>query len=92
MEADALCWLRSWRQLLPSPATHLVDQTFVGQITADGVRFKIAGTTTDLLFAQHDIDDVVVPDVLITLSMQSKLCIGEHTRSRRRIRPRGGIR
>jgi hypothetical protein len=60
---------------------NLVDQTFIGQITADGVRFKIAGATTDLLFAQHDIDDVVVPDILITLSMQSKLGIGEHTLS-----------
>jgi hypothetical protein len=60
---------------------NLVDQTLMGQITADGVRFKIAGTTTDLLFAQHDIDDVIVPDVLVTLSMQSKVGIGEHTLS-----------
>jgi hypothetical protein len=59
----------------------LVDQTLMGQITADGVRFEIAGTTTDVLFAQHDIDDVIVPDVLITLAMQSKLGIGEHTLS-----------
>jgi hypothetical protein len=60
---------------------NLVDQTLMGQITADGVRFKIAGTTTDLLFAQHDIDDVIVPDVLVTLEAQSKLRIGEHTLS-----------
>lgn len=59
----------------------LVDQTLMGQITADGVRFKLAGVTKDLLFAHHDIDDVVVPSVLITLEAQSKLRIGEHTLS-----------
>jgi hypothetical protein len=59
----------------------LVDQTYMGQITADGVRFKVAGVTKDLLFAQHDIDDVVVPDVLITLDAQTKVRIGEHTLS-----------
>jgi hypothetical protein len=53
----------------------------MGQITADGGRFKIAGTTTDLLFAQHDIDDVIVADVLVTLPAQSNVGIGEHTLS-----------
>lgn len=59
----------------------LVDQTYMGQITADGVRFKLAGVTKDLLFAQHDIDDVIVPDVLVTLEAQTKVRIGEHTLS-----------
>jgi hypothetical protein len=50
----------------------------VGQITVDGVRFKVSGVSTDLPFAQNDIDDVVVPSVLVTLQNQNKLDIGQH--------------
>jgi hypothetical protein len=57
-----------------------VDQTYIARVTADGVRFTIDGTTTDLDFFSHDIDDVVVNDVFITYDKgASRLGIGEHT-------------
>jgi hypothetical protein len=58
---------------------NLVDQTYAGKITVDGVRFSVAGVTTDMVFAQNDIDDVVVPAVLVTLEAQTKLRLGDHT-------------
>ncbi len=56
----------------------VVDQTMTGQITVDGVRFKVAGVSNDLLFSQNNIDDVVVPSVLVTLENKNKLNIGQH--------------
>jgi hypothetical protein len=57
----------------------IADQTYVGRVTADGVRFKIEGSTVDVLFADHDIDDVVVDGIYISLEDQTRLKIGEHT-------------
>lgn len=57
-----------------------VDQTYIARVTADGVRFTIDGTTTDLDFFSHDIDDVVANDVFITYDKGAgRLGIGEHT-------------
>lgn len=56
-----------------------VDQTYIGRITADGVRFDVNGTAKDFLFADHDIDDVIADGILITFVDQTKLNIGEHT-------------
>jgi len=60
---------------------NLVDQTYIGRITADGVRFMIEGNAVDLLFAQHNIDDVIVDNVYVSLENQTKMKIGEHTLS-----------
>jgi hypothetical protein len=56
-----------------------VDQTYIGRITVDGIRFKVEGTTTDVLLADHDIDDAVAGSVHIALENQTRLLIGEHT-------------
>jgi len=57
-----------------------VDQTYIARVTADGVRFTIDGTTTDLDFFSHNIDDVVANDVFITYDKgASRLGIGDHT-------------
>jgi hypothetical protein len=57
-----------------------VDQTYIARVTADGVRFTIEGTTTDLDFLSHDIDNVVANDVFITYDKgASRMGIGEHT-------------
>ena len=56
-----------------------VDQTFIARSTADGVRFDIDGTLEDFQFVDHDIDNVVVNDILITLDKgQSRMHIGQH--------------
>jgi hypothetical protein len=57
-----------------------VDQVYIARVTADGVRFTINGTSTDLDFFSHDIDNVVANDVLITYDKPgSRLGIGDHT-------------
>ena len=57
-----------------------VDQTYIARVTADGVRFTIHGTTTDLDFLSHNIDDVVANDVFIQYDKAgSRLGIGDHT-------------
>jgi hypothetical protein len=56
-----------------------VDQTFLGTSTADGVTFDIDGTKKDFLFVDHNIDNVIVPDILVTLDKtQAKMNIGAH--------------
>ena len=56
-----------------------VDQTFVAQSTADGVRFDIDGTVKDYAFVDYNIDNVIANDILITLdSGQGRMHIGEH--------------
>lgn len=57
----------------------IADQTYVGRVTADGVRFKVDNSTIDVLFADHDIDDVVVDGVYVALENQTRMLIGEHT-------------
>ncbi|HTL34013.1 MAG TPA: hypothetical protein VL326_12850 [Kofleriaceae bacterium] len=57
-----------------------VDQTYIARVTADGVRFTIDGTVTDLDFLTNNIDDVVANDVFITYDKgASRLGIGDHT-------------
>ncbi|NVB82618.1 MAG: hypothetical protein HOV81_29830 [Kofleriaceae bacterium] len=56
-----------------------IDQTYVGRIVVDGVRFKVDTNFVDVAFADHDIDDVVVESVFVGLENESKLNIGEHT-------------
>jgi len=56
-----------------------IDVSTVGTLTADGVQFTIAGTTTKYLFADHDIDNVVVTGVPITLDLESRFRIAQHT-------------
>ena len=56
-----------------------VDQTFIARSTADGVRFNIDGTVKDYAFVDHDIDNVLVNDILITLDKgQGRMHIGQH--------------
>ena len=54
------------------------DQAYISSMTADGVRFTLDGNVTDLKFADHDIDDVYVDSVLVTLATGPKLQIGDH--------------
>jgi hypothetical protein len=54
------------------------DQTLIATVTADGVRFTIAGKQVDLAFVDHDVDDVVVEGVLITIESETRMLIGEH--------------
>ena len=54
------------------------DQVYIGTITADGMRFKIDNNTVDLAFGDHDIDDVIVDGVLVTVEDESRMLIGEH--------------
>jgi hypothetical protein len=57
----------------------MTDQTYVASSTADGVRFTVAGVTNDYNFVDYDIDNVIVPGMLVTIDrQQSKLGIGEH--------------
>lgn len=55
------------------------DQTYTARMTADGVRFKVDMTTTDVLFADHDMDDVIAEGIFIRFENQSMVTIGEHT-------------
>lgn len=57
----------------------IVDQTHIGKLTADGVQFTIEGTTTKHLFADYDIDDVVVTGVYVSLDQESRFRIAQHT-------------
>ena len=54
------------------------DQAYIASITADGVRFTIDGNIDDLKFADHDIDDVYVDNVLVTMAAGPKMQIGDH--------------
>jgi len=54
------------------------DQVYIATVVADGMRFKIDNTTVDLAFADHDIDDVIVHDVLITIENESRMMVGDH--------------
>jgi hypothetical protein len=54
------------------------DQTLVATVVADGVRFTIDANQIDLAFVDHDVDDVIVDGVLITIENESKMLIGEH--------------
>jgi hypothetical protein len=56
-----------------------VDQTYVGRMTADGVRFKVDTTTLDVLFADHDIDDVNASGIYLRVENESHVTIGAHT-------------
>jgi hypothetical protein len=57
-----------------------VDQTYIASVTADGVRFDVDGTVTDLDFLSHNIDNVTANGVLITYDKAgSRLGIGDHT-------------
>jgi hypothetical protein len=57
-----------------------VDQTYIARVTADGVRFTVNGTATDLDFISNNIDNVVANDIFITYDKgASRLGIGEHT-------------
>ncbi len=56
-----------------------IDQTYVGKVTVDGVRFKIDTNLVDVAFADADLDDVIVEGVFVGLVNESKLTIGEHT-------------
>ncbi len=56
-----------------------VDQTFIARSTADGVRFNIDGTVKDYAFVDHDIDNVLVNDILVTLDKgQGRMHLGQH--------------
>jgi len=56
-----------------------VDQTYIARSTADGVRWTIDGVTKDYSFVDHDIDNVIVDSILITMDRtQSRLSIGDH--------------
>ena len=54
------------------------DQTLLGTVTADGVRFTIDGTPIVLAFVDHDVDDVVSDGVLITIENEARMRIGQH--------------
>ncbi|HEY5924990.1 MAG TPA: hypothetical protein VIV11_25085 [Kofleriaceae bacterium] len=54
------------------------DQTLIGTVTADGVRFTVDGNQIDLAFVDHNVDDVVADNVLITIENESRMLIGEH--------------
>ena len=54
------------------------DQVYIATVQADGVRFTLDGNAIDLAFADHDVDDVVANDVLVTIESESKMLIGEH--------------
>lgn len=55
------------------------DQTYLGRMIADGVRFKVDTSTLDVLFADHDIDNVLAEGVFIRLENESRMTIGDHT-------------
>lgn len=56
-----------------------VDQTYIARSTADAARLTLAGTTKDYLFVDHNIDNVIVNDILITVDKgQGRFHIGEH--------------
>lgn len=56
-----------------------VDQQYIARSTADGVRFEIEGVAKDYMFADHNIDNVIVNDIHIQLDRaQSKMKIGQH--------------
>ena len=55
-----------------------VDQQFLGRITADGVRFKMGTTTTDVLFADADVDNVTAEGVYFRLQNETHANIAEH--------------
>lgn len=56
-----------------------IDNNEIGKITVDGVHFTVNGVTTDHLFADYDLDNVVAPGVSVALDAQSKLLVGQHT-------------
>lgn len=56
-----------------------VDQTYTGQIIADGVRFTIDTTTTEHVFADHGIADAVAGGIYLRFENESSLTISEHT-------------
>jgi hypothetical protein len=56
-----------------------VDQVYISRVTADGVRFELDGNVMPLAFADHDIDHVIVDNVLVTLENETKFLVGEHT-------------
>lgn len=54
------------------------DQTYVGRVTVDGVRFKIDTSLVDVAFADADIDDIVVENVFVGLESNARVTVGEH--------------
>jgi hypothetical protein len=54
-----------------------VDQTYIAQITADGLRLRVDGQLVELAFADHGLEDIVVNDVLVALEIE-RFAIGEH--------------
>ena len=54
------------------------DQQLVGDVTADGLRFVVDGTTIDSAFAANNIDDVTASVVHVSYEM-GRLGIGDHT-------------
>lgn len=54
------------------------DQTYLGEITVDGVRFKVDATTVDASFVDNNIDDVIVQAVPVTYA-NNHLALGDHT-------------
>lgn len=56
-----------------------VDNTLTARMTADGMRLKVGTSTVDVLFADHDLDDVVAEGIHIRFENQSNVTIGAHT-------------
>ena len=56
-----------------------VDQTLTGRMTADGVRFLVDTSTVDVLFADHDIDDVIAEGIYVRFENESLVTIDDHT-------------
>jgi hypothetical protein len=55
------------------------DQQYIGQMTADGVRFAIDATTTiDAPFYAHDLDDVTANGLHIAYE-NNRIAVGDHT-------------
>jgi hypothetical protein len=58
--------------------TKKADGSYVAKHTIDGVFFKINNRRVDATLAQLEMDNIIVDNIPVTLTAESKISIGEH--------------